>query len=157
MLKGEGTHLWKRQKPAFSVIECLIEIWVITETGSVTVQRVETGVKHLHSLENSDHWKRPSFVRQIAARGVANSYSVNDVTRNLQGVKRQQKGERGSVEEVLLHIIDTYFKFYILYNKYHVGNIDACLKARVLHVNGDMWGLEGLISSNVIYFSVAAE
>ena len=58
----------------------------------------------------------------------------------------------------ILHLIyDTYFKFYILDTKHYVGDVDACLKARVLHVNGDMWGLGGLISSNVIYFSVAAE
>ena len=74
-----------------------------------------------------------------------------------RGWGRQQGGGRGGVEGVLLHIIDTYFKFYILYNKHHVGDVDACLRARVLHVNGDMWGLGGLISSNVIYFSVAAE
>ena len=86
MLEGEGPHLQKRQKPAFSVIGCSMEIQVVTEAGSVTVQRVGMGVEHLHSLEDSDRWKRPSFVCQIAAREVANGYSVANVARNLQGV-----------------------------------------------------------------------
>ena len=92
MPEGEGTHLQKRQKPTFSVIGCPMEIWVVTEAGSVTVQRVGMGVEHLHSLEDSDRWKRPSFVRQIAAREVANGYPVANVVRNLQGVGEAARG-----------------------------------------------------------------
>ena len=97
MPEGEGTHLWKRQKPAFSAIGCPMKIQVVTEAGSVTVQRIETGVKHLHSLEDSDHWKRPSFVRQVAAREVANGYPVANVARNLRGV--DQPKDRQALQE----------------------------------------------------------
>ena len=70
---------------------------MVTEAGSVTVQRIGTGVEHLHSLEDSDRWKRPSFVRQVAAREVANGYPVANVARNLRGVDRPK--DRQALQE----------------------------------------------------------
>lgn len=86
--KGEGKSLRKRQKPSFSAIGCPMEMRVVTEAGPVTVERIGQGVEHLHSLEDSDRWKRPSFVRRIAAREVANGYQMAHVARKLCGVDR---------------------------------------------------------------------
>ena len=65
-----------------------MEIQVVTEAGSVTVERIGNGEEHLHTLEDSDRWKRPSWVHCVAAREVANGYWMADVARNLHGVDR---------------------------------------------------------------------
>ena len=73
-------------------------IRVVTKAGLVTVNRIEQGLVHTHTMKDLDRWKNPSFVRKIAEREVANGFRVTDVARNLRGF--DQPADREALKEV---------------------------------------------------------
>ena len=50
----------------------------------MTVDQIGEGLVHTHTMEDSDRWKNPSFIRTIVDREVAKGYRVADVTKALE-------------------------------------------------------------------------
>ncbi len=86
--EGEGKKVRRRMKPSRTAIGCGMRMRVVTNGDCVTVSRTGVCTEHVHTLEDSDRWKRPSHFRELAAAQVASGYKVADVARNLRGVDR---------------------------------------------------------------------
>lgn len=57
---------------------------------SLHVLTVLLGSEHAHTLDDSDRFKRPSVFRGLAAREVANGYTVAEVSRNIRAMHRPE-------------------------------------------------------------------
>ena len=88
--QGGRKRVQKRQKLSHSAIGCSVTMRVARHAGIVTVERLGEGEAsgHVHTLDDSDRFKRPTVFRALAAREVANGYPVAEVARNLRGVNR---------------------------------------------------------------------
>lgn len=82
--EGKRKALRQRQKPSRTAIGCPMTMRVVTEAGLVTVDQIGEGLVHTHTMEDSDRWKNPSFIRTIVDREVAKGYRVADVTKALE-------------------------------------------------------------------------
>ena len=72
--KGGGGHIQERQKPSHTAVECLLSLRVVHHAGMVIVSSVGEALKHIHSLDDCNCFKRPSVFQVLAAREVANEY-----------------------------------------------------------------------------------
>ena len=58
--------------------------------GMVTVSSMGEALEYIHSLDDCDRFKRPSVFWVLAAREVANGYSVAEVAQNLHAMNHPE-------------------------------------------------------------------
>ena len=80
----------QRQKPSRAPVSCGMRMRVVSDGSRVLFKRTGNCSQHSHSLEDIDRSKRPVAILDLAAKQVANGYTVADVWRSFSGADRPE-------------------------------------------------------------------